>query len=107
MPGKQLANIDHIAVVVDDISRAATWYQEQFDCRLEWCDETWAFLAFENCGLALVKAEQHPPHVAIRADNLSPYGVPTRHRDGTASVYIADIDGNALEMLYRPVARGK
>jgi catechol-2,3-dioxygenase len=104
-PGKRLANIDHIAVVVDDIAKAAEWYTNQFECELEWCDDTWAFLAFANCGLALVRAEQHPPHVAIQATNLAQYGPATSHRDGTKSVYISDIDGNAVEMLYRPRKR--
>ena len=54
---------------------------------------------FETTCLALVLPEQHPFHFAIESDDASSYGELTEHRDGTASVYIKDIDGNNIEML--------
>ena len=46
--------------------------------------------------------EQHPFHFAIEFDGASSYGELTKHRDGTASVYIKDIDGNNIEMIKLP-----
>lgn len=59
-------------------------------------------LKFANTSLALVLPEQHPYHFAIITDDLSPYGEAVLHRDGTASVYIKDADGNNVEMLTLP-----
>lgn len=100
-----LQRIDHVALVVDDIDAAVQWYRERFDCSLQWHDPTWAYLQFENCGLALVKPGQHPPHVAIQSHQLKRFGEPVLHRDGTQSVYVADHDGNIVEVLDRTTER--
>ena len=94
--------IDHIAIVVKDVRTAADWYASRFECTVEWCDDSWALIACENCALALVTPGQHPQHFAILTDEIEQYGVPTPHRDGTRSVYRRDPDGNVFEMLERP-----
>ena len=43
--------------------------------------------------------EEHPFHFAIESKQAEIYGDLTKHRDGTASVYIRDIDGNNVEMI--------
>ena len=45
-----------------------------------------------------MKPEEHPFHFAIE-NEAENYGELTKHRDGTASVYIHDIDGNNVEIL--------
>ena len=94
--------IHHVAVTVKDIPRAIAWYNERFSFNITWQDESWALLAFDNISLALVRPDQHPPHVAFVSQRVSDFGDPVPHRDGTASVYIKDSEGNTVEMLSVP-----
>jgi extradiol dioxygenase family protein len=96
---KKLDIIHHTAIQVQNIAQAVLWYTERFMCEIEYEDESWAMLKFENTSLALVLGETHPYHFAIVTNNLEPYGNPIPHRDGTASVYIKDTDNNNIEML--------
>lgn len=91
--------IHHIAIQVKNIKKAIKWYVEKFDANLDYEDETWALIKFDNISLALVMVDQHPPHFAIESKNASAFGHLTRHRDGTASVYIKDPFGNAVEII--------
>lgn len=95
----KLDRIHHIAIVVNDISNAINWYQSRFNTNLLYADDTWAMLDFDATQLALVKAEQHPPHFAVESQQADQYGALTRHRDGTESVYIKDSEGNDIELL--------
>ena len=94
--------IHHVAIVVPDIAQALEWYRAEFDFKTVYVDETWALLKFENISLALVVPDQHPPHIAIERQNAESYGPLQPHRDGTASVYIEDPWGNAVEILKVP-----
>ena len=78
---------------------AVKWYTDKFDASLDYEDETWALLKFSNLSLALVMPDQHPPHFAIESTNAEAFGKLTKHRDGTASVYIEDPFGNAVEII--------
>ena len=91
--------IHHIAIQVKNISDSVEWYKQNFDLEVSYQDETWAMLNFENTSLALVIPEEHPYHFAIETSHAELYGNLTKHRDGTASVYIKDIDGNNVEMI--------
>lgn len=97
-----LDTLHHTAIQVKNIAEAVAWYREQFRCDVAYQDESWAMLDFANTSLALVLAEQHPYHFAILRDDVSGYGEPVAHRDGTRSVYIRDVDGNHVEMLELP-----
>ena len=92
-------NLDHIAIVVGDISKAVDWYQSNFEVDLEYLDESWALLKFNNISLALVLPNQHPPHLAITRENLDAYEPLVEHRDGTKSVYVDDPWGNVIELM--------
>ena len=91
--------IHHIAIQVEDISKSVEWYKKNFEVVVSYQDETWAMIDFENTSLALVMPEEHPFHFAIESKQAEIYGDLTKHRDGTASVYICDIDGNNVEMI--------
>lgn len=91
--------IHHIAIQVEDISKSVEWYKKNFEVEVSYQDETWAMIDFENTSLALVMPEEHPFHFAIVSKQAEIYGDLTKHRDGTASVYIRDIDGNNVEMI--------
>ena len=92
-------SIHHIAIQVEDIAKAVAWYQERFNAELEYQDETWAMLRFENLRLAFVVATQHPHHFAIVRKDAADFGPLAPHRDGTISTYIKDCDGNPVEIM--------
>ena len=91
--------IHHVAIQVKNIKIAVKWYIDKFDASLDYEDETWALLKFDNLSLALVMIDQHPPHFAIESKNAGDFGHLTKHRDGTASVYIKDPSGNVVEII--------
>ena len=94
-----MEKIDHIALVVSNVSKAARWYESNRDCKIKYQDDTWALLEFDNIDLALVSASEHPPHIAFEKDDAHKYGELKLHRDGTSSVYVKDPSNNSVEML--------
>ena len=46
--------IDHIALQVDDVKESVDYYVNEYGCSIIYCDDTWAFLQFDNIKLALV-----------------------------------------------------
>lgn len=96
---KSLDHINHIAIQIQDIEQSVSWYTSLFDCEVSYRDESWALLKFDNISLALVLPSQHPPHFAITREDITSFGTPSPHRDGTSSVYIQDPSGNNVEML--------
>lgn len=91
--------IHHVAVSVSDIPAAVEWYCTNFKCSVDYQDNTWAMLQFANIKLALVIPEEHPPHVGFATSRASEFGELRTHRDGTRSIYISDVAGNAIELL--------
>ncbi|HIK39060.1 VOC family protein [Thermoleptolyngbya oregonensis NK1-22] len=115
----KLKRIGHVAIRVEDLDRAAQFYQN-LGMDLVWKDPDWAYLKAGDDGLALLSAayEQAGPHfgfvfgdraeVDAAYEQLKAEGVHVtpvhEHRDGTASFYGRDPDGNWFEYLYEPVA---
>ncbi len=99
MNSQKLDAVHHVAVVVDDIAEAVTWYRNTFRCEVTYQDGTWAMLKFANLGMALVVPDQHPPHLGFVTPRAAEFGHLKRHRDGTESIYISDPSGNAVELL--------
>ncbi len=95
----KLDDLHHLAMSVDDIAKAVDWYASTFSCLVRYQDDTWALLQFANLQLALVIAEQHPPHVAFARTDAERFGALKTHRDGTRSCYIRDPAGNAVEIM--------
>lgn len=91
--------LHHVAVSVRDIARAVEWYTRTFHCTVVYQDESWAMLQFANVQLALVIPAQHPPHLGFVTPEAETYGELKQHRDGTRSIYVADPDGNPVELL--------
>ena len=94
-----LDTIHHIAIQVKDLEQSLLWYKKNFACQVAYQDKSWALLKFNNLSLALVHPDQHPPHFAVTREDITLYGTPMPHRDGTSSVYIEDPNGNNIEML--------
>lgn len=91
--------IDHVAIPVEDVKKAVEWYTSNFNCKIKYQDDTWAYLGFNNINLALVIPEQHPTHLAFIRDDAEKYGTLKTHRDGTRSCYVADPAGNSIEIM--------
>ena len=94
-----LDRIHHVAIPVTDIAKAVEWYTSRFNCHVEYVDETWALLEFDNAKLALVLPTEHPSHFALSRPDASTFGKLVNHRDGLHSVYIQDAFGNSIEIL--------
>ncbi|MEM8875372.1 MAG: VOC family protein [Planctomycetota bacterium] len=101
--------IDHVAIQTTDIPASIDFYTQRFDAKVLYQDDTWAFLKFGNCKLALVTPSQHPPHVALSVteEQLNAHADEhdkriDQHRDGTKGIYIDDPSGNAVELICYP-----
>lgn len=113
----QLKRLGHVAICVQDISKAVQFYQN-LGMELAWQDTDWAYLKAGADGLALLSPEyeQAGNHFGFifsdRSEldqhhtHLTELGIPSGkihdHRDGTASFYGKDLDGNTFEFLYEP-----
>jgi catechol 2,3-dioxygenase-like lactoylglutathione lyase family enzyme len=98
---------DHVAITSKDIAKSVDWYKNSFDdVKVLYQDETWAIINVCGLDLAFVSPHQHPAHIAFcitqeLADERFSDKVFKKHRDGTASCYISDPDGNKIEWLIR------
>jgi catechol 2,3-dioxygenase-like lactoylglutathione lyase family enzyme len=95
---QKLDTMHHVAVSVSNVKETVDWYTNHFGCKVNYQDETWALVEFANISLAFVLPSQHPPHFAVLGDPAE-YGKPSKHRDGTRSVYLKDPAGNNVEIL--------
>ena len=97
--------LDHIAINVANIRKSVKWYQEKFDARIRYVDETWASLMVGDVNIALTVESQHPPHLAFSLEKFSDFPEDKEikyHRDGSAYLYIEDPDGNTIEYIHWP-----
>ena len=86
---KPLSFIDHLAIVVDNISKAVGYYCLHFNCKVKYQDSSWALLSFSNINLALVTKDEHPNHFAIVDKKIN------KNKD------IQDPDSNYIELIDR------
>ena len=109
--------IGHIALRVENLERAKSFYIN-LGMHLVWDDKDWSYLEAGKGqdGLALLGPSYKAagPHFAFHFDDkkevvniqndLKNSGLKVgplhEHRDGTASFYMRDTEGNWLEMLY-------
>ena len=109
--------LGHVAIRVADMERAKAFYLS-LGMTLVWDAEDWAYLGAGADGLALLgpnykaagphfafhfktREEVVAIHAQLKAAGVAVGGVHD-HRDGTASFYLRDPEGNWLEMLYEP-----
>jgi len=98
-PTTLLDSIHHVAIAVQDVKGAVAWYTKNFQCKVAYQDDTWAFLEFANLKLALVIPSQHPAHIAFVSPEAEKFGTLKPHRDGTRSCYVTDPAGNSVEIM--------
>ena len=115
----KVQRLGHIAIRVKDIDRAKSFYMS-LGMNLIWDDNDWCYLEAGSGqdGIALLGPEYKAagPHFAFHfteRDEVEAIhcqlqerdvevGALHDHRDGTASFYLKDSEGNWLEMLYIP-----
>ena len=115
----KVKKLGHIAIRVKDVQRAKSFYKD-LGMNLVWEDDDWCYLeaGAERNGLALLGPgyKAAGPHFAFHFNDRSEVdlvhkrlkdagvhvGIVHDHRDGTASFYLKDPEGNLLEMLYEP-----
>ena len=111
--------LGHTAIRVQDVKRAKSFYID-LGMNLIWDDKDWCYLEAGpgRDGLALLGPgyKSAGPHFAFHFTDiveirkmhkqLESQGIEVgklhSHRDGTASFYLKDTEGNWLEMLYHP-----
>ena len=98
---KNLSFIDHLAIVVDNISKSVGYYCLHFNCKVKYQDSSWALLSFSNINLALVTKDEHPNHFAIVNEKINENKDIQFHRDGIGYLYIQDPDSNYIELIDR------
>ncbi len=114
-----LHRLGHVALRVQDMERAKAFYSA-LGLRLTWDAADWAYLQWPDTGegIALLSPDYKAagPHFAFHFQQRAevdqvhaqleaaghPCGPVHDHRDGTASFYLQDPEGNWLEMLYEP-----
>ena len=111
--------LGHVAIRVQDMERAKRFYCS-LGMELVWDAQDWCYLETRpgREGLALLgpdyraagphfafhfrdRAAINTAHAQLKAAGVA-VGAVHDHRDGTASFYLRDPEGNWLEMLYEP-----
>ncbi|MEN9225184.1 MAG: VOC family protein [Thermostichus sp. HHBFW_bins_43] len=112
-----LKQLGHVAVRVENIAKAVEFYR-QLGMVNVWQDDDWAYMKAGEDGLALLGPgyrsagphfgfvfkdlqELEREHQRLKSQGIS-VGAIHGHRDGTASFYGKDPDGNLFEFLYEP-----
>jgi len=93
---------DHIALKVDSIEDAVTWYCNNTKATVDYQDDTWSLLRVGDIKLALVLSDMHPAHFAFRVDDKNDLNEISEHRDGSLYNYVTDPWGNTMELIYYP-----
>ena len=91
-----MQKIDHIGLQVTNVKEAVAYYHDTYDCMILYCDDTWAFIQFDNIKLALVTNDQHPYHIAFETNDEITGDL---HRDNSISYYTEDPSGNKIEII--------
>ncbi|NEP46096.1 MAG: VOC family protein [Okeania sp. SIO2H7] len=111
----KLKRLGHVAICVKDIDKAAEFYQN-LGMELAWKDTDWAYLKAGEDGLALLspsyqqagahfgfifsdRSEMEKAYEELKQQQIRVSEI-HEHRDGTASFYGRDPDGNWFEYLY-------
>ncbi|MFM7266525.1 MAG: VOC family protein [Cyanobium sp.] len=119
MAATPVHRLGHVALRVADMERAKAFYTA-LGLQLTWDAADWAYLQSHvtGDGIALLSADYKAagPHFAFHLEDRAavdavhaqlaasghPVGPVHDHRDGTASFYLQDSEGNWLEILYEP-----
>jgi extradiol dioxygenase family protein len=99
------SKIDHIAILVDDLELAESWYTEKLKGEVSFRNGKYVRVKVQNTCIALVDKKHYPhAHFGILVENKEDLplneGTVAHHRDGTVGVYVKDPFGNYLEYIW-------
>ena len=99
------SQIDHIALLVDDLKSAERWYIEKLSAKIDYKDHKYVRLVLNNTILTLIDRKHYKhSHIGVLVENYEDLplnlGEVTKHRDGSVGVYVKDPFGNYLEYIY-------
>jgi catechol 2,3-dioxygenase-like lactoylglutathione lyase family enzyme len=125
-----LKGLWHLALKVTDLSRSQTFYETLFSMRIVWRpdpENVYLSSGQDNLALHQIPASDFAEYKQNTGQYLDHLGFivdapdtvdrlfreaeqaqativkrPTRHRDGSYSFYMADPDGNTVQVLYEP-----
>lgn len=100
---KEIVSLDHIALNVNSIKESVEWYNNNFEIKIIYEDDSWALFSIGETKIALTLKKEHPPHIGFLVDSF-PNDLKSNiktHRDNTEYVYISDNSGNILELIKR------
>jgi len=98
-------NIDHVAILVDDLDVSQEWYEKNCGAVLVFEDHKYRRMKMQNTTLALI-SKHHYKHAHIgllvsdKNDLPTELGELAMHRDGTTAYYVMDPDGNMVEFIH-------
>lgn len=109
----------HVAILVEDVEKAANFYNEVFGFDILYIFENWGMVRKNKEDIAFIKkgSSVSLPHFGLRVssheevnkvrEKLIELGVnvlsePQTHKDDSYSFLILDPDNNAVEIIYDP-----
>ena len=97
--------VDHIAILVEDLSSSVEWYLETLGGTVTHKQENYVRIKVQNTNIALLgkNFSSSKPHIAILCDEITDLpisGSKVNHRDGSTGVHLSDPDGNMIEFIY-------
>lgn len=99
-----MKELDHVAIKVKSIEESLNFYCKEFGAEVISKYDDWAFIRLANIKMALIASKKHPEHIAFEVDSfdaLEKMGLRIfEHRDGSASCYSEDPDGNVVEYIF-------
>jgi catechol 2,3-dioxygenase-like lactoylglutathione lyase family enzyme len=96
--------VDHIAVLVSDLSASQDWYEKNCGAELVFEDYKYKRMKMNNTTIALIdKKHYKDAHFGVLVGCVKDFpdgGEIVAHRDGTVGCYTKDPDGNTVEFIY-------
>jgi catechol 2,3-dioxygenase-like lactoylglutathione lyase family enzyme len=130
MAPSEIRGLRHVALRVKDLARSRAFYEGFFGMRPVWqpdADNLYLSSGSDNLALHQIPAEELAEYQGPRPHFLDHIGIivdkpdtvdrlfaqaerigttivhrPKQHRDGSYSCYLADPDGNTVQVLYEP-----
>jgi len=130
-----ILGLRHVALRVTDLARSRAFYEGLFGMRPVWQpdpDNLYLSSGMDNLALHQIPSAELAEYLGRRAQFLDHVGIvvdkpetvdhlfaqaeqvgspivhrPKRHRDGSYSCYLADPDGNTIQVLYEPTISQK
>jgi catechol 2,3-dioxygenase-like lactoylglutathione lyase family enzyme len=130
MMGTGVRGLWHLALKVTDLSRSRAFYEQLFGMQIVWQPDAgniYLSSGSDNLALHQISASELAQYKDQRGQFMDHLGIimespaavdrvfkqveeagykivkhPTRHRDDSYSFYVADPDGNTVQVLYEP-----